>query len=114
MTKKLGLVLLMGTCLLASVSAYAEFGGEYSGMYGKQSGMSHHGESQCPVAGKLMMKAHMLLKHQTDLGLTDEQVKSIKDMKKSILWYVFLFFFSSMMNHTTIIELPNMLIAPVI
>ena len=38
-------------------------------------------EGQCPIAGKMMMKAHMLLENKSDLALTDEQVKAIKELK---------------------------------
>jgi Spy/CpxP family protein refolding chaperone len=39
------------------------------------------GESQCPIANKFTMKAHFLLEHKADLGLTDDQVNAIKNLK---------------------------------
>jgi Spy/CpxP family protein refolding chaperone len=39
------------------------------------------GQSQCPIANKFMMKAHFLLENKGDIGLTDDQVKTIKDLQ---------------------------------
>ncbi len=40
-----------------------------------------HGQSQCPVANKFMMKAHFLLENKAELGLSEDQVKTIKALK---------------------------------
>jgi Spy/CpxP family protein refolding chaperone len=37
--------------------------------------------SCCPIMAKLMKKSGFILKHQSELGLTDEQVKTIKDIQ---------------------------------
>lgn len=47
---------------------------EYSGMMDKE-------HSQCPIANKFAMKSRFLLDHKDDIGLTDDQVRSIKDLK---------------------------------
>ena len=38
-------------------------------------------ENTCPITSKLMKKAHFYLEHQKDLGLTEDQVAVIKDLK---------------------------------
>ena len=38
-------------------------------------------ESQCPIANKFMMKSHFLLENKSEIGLTDDQVKTIKELK---------------------------------
>ena len=36
---------------------------------------------QCPIADKFMKKARFLLENKADIGLTDDQVKTIKELK---------------------------------
>ncbi len=38
-------------------------------------------EARCPVAAKFMKKAHFFTEHAEELGLTEEQTKSIEDLK---------------------------------
>ncbi len=84
MTKKRVLFAFIGLTLFFSTAAYAHSMDEYAtGRHGY--GMMEKGEGQqCPVAGKFMKKAHFLLENKADLGLTDEQVKAIKDMKLQV------------------------------
>ncbi len=67
--KKTMMFVLMFLCAGSAAFAHmAERGGYQS-------------ESQCPIANKLMMKSHFLLENKSDIGLTDDQVKSIKELK---------------------------------
>jgi hypothetical protein len=73
-------VLGAGLWLSAGSLAYARPQDDGSGSrhhYGK---MEEQCSSQCPVAQKFMRKAHFLLEHKSDLGLTDEQVKAVKEL----------------------------------
>ncbi|MFH1801181.1 MAG: hypothetical protein ABH891_10150 [Candidatus Omnitrophota bacterium] len=42
------------------------------------------GQSQCPIADKFMKKAAFLLENKAEMGLTDEQVASIKRIKLQV------------------------------
>ena len=80
MMKRTMVILLLGTFVFISSPAFAR------SMEGQSQGkqclmMTDKGQGQCPIASKFMMKAHFLLEHKTDIGLTDDQVKSIKDLK---------------------------------
>ena len=77
MKNKITLAILAGAFLFLSASAYAH---EHS-MGSFNHGMTSHTQSQCPVADKFMKKAHLLLENKTELGLTDDQVKAIKELK---------------------------------
>ena len=68
---------LVGMTLLCNPSAYAN----EKGKHGSGEENCRRGGNQCPVAGKLEMKSHFLLEHKADLALTDDQVKTIKDIK---------------------------------
>ena len=73
MTKKMmTLMLFLGMFVFLSVPAFAH------SMSGK--GCSQC-ENQCPIANKFMMKAHFLLENKSEIGLTDDQVKAIKELK---------------------------------
>ncbi len=63
----------------APLYAHAVYGGE-SG-YG---GYGHHDGDQSPVTFKFMRKAHFLLEHKSDIGLSEEQVASIKDLNLQV------------------------------
>lgn len=86
MMRKMLFIAFLGVSLVLSSSAYAESADGHSmGMEGRyQHGAMHKEESQCPVAGKFMMKSHFLLENQKELGLTGDQVKSIKDLKLQV------------------------------
>ncbi len=81
MKRKLGLMVFLGTFLFFS-SAYANSEGDFHGGHGY--GMAGHKEGQCPVVGQLTKKAHFLLENKTELGLTDDQVKTIKALKLQV------------------------------
>ncbi len=70
------LVLSMAVFLSAAVPAHAwdGKGKECPPGMGKEHG-------PCPIADKFMMKAHFLLENKDEVGLTDEQVKAIKELK---------------------------------
>ena len=40
--------------------------------------------SHCPIAAKFFMKAHVYLENKDELGLTDEQVETIKKLKSEM------------------------------
>ena len=82
MVKKTMLFVLAGMCLWLVSPAFAEHGSKQCSMGDKECKMGGgHEKSQCPIAGQLMTEAHGILEHKTDLALTDEQIKSIKDLK---------------------------------
>jgi Spy/CpxP family protein refolding chaperone len=74
MAKKL---MCLAVIILMIASASVEAGG------GAQCGSNkgHGGGKQGDCAEKLMMKAHCLVMHQEELGLSDEQVEKIKALK---------------------------------
>lgn len=43
-------------------------------------GEGRRGGHGCPIAGKVAKKSHMILENSQALGLTDEQVKTVKDL----------------------------------
>ena len=86
--KKTILGLLMAALILTSAPAvWANHGGAHGGhcsLSGGQSMGSGHGESKgggCPIAAKFFKKAEMMLENQTELGLSEEQVTTIKSLK---------------------------------
>jgi Spy/CpxP family protein refolding chaperone len=83
MKKKAVLIALLGMCFVFSRSATADPMDGHSMNKHESRGHEMTGGkgSQCPVADKLMRKAHFLLEHETDLALTDEQVKTIKGLE---------------------------------
>ena len=82
MVKKTMLFVLAGMCLWLASPAFAEHGSKQCAMGSKECKMDGgQDKSQCPIASKLMMEAHEILEHKTDLALTDDQVKTIKDIK---------------------------------
>ena len=80
MMKKMMFLLVLGMAVFFSSTAYAHF---WSGKHeGKECPMKMGKEHcQCPIADKFMMKADFLLEHKSEVGLTDDQVKTIKDLK---------------------------------
>ncbi len=80
MLKKMMLVLFLGMTVFLNSPAFAnsmDGGCKGKDCYGKMD----KGHSQCPIANKFMMKAHFLLENKAGIGLTDDQVKTIKDLK---------------------------------
>jgi len=76
--KKTMFFLLLGVAMLFSSIAPAHA----SDGKGKECPLkADKGRCQCPIADKFMMKAHFLLENKTDVGLTDDQVKTIKELK---------------------------------
>jgi hypothetical protein len=67
-------------CLAAIIFMIASANVEAGG--GAQCGANKgHGGEKGDCAEKLMMKAHCLVMHQEELGLSDEQVAMIKELK---------------------------------
>ena len=90
MKKKLTISLLSFLFLsaIATSSSFANHGAGHCSMseHGTEKcssgGCSHESsKSQCPIARKVMAKAHWMLENKTTLGLSDEQVKTIEDLK---------------------------------
>ena len=80
MMKKMMFLAVLGVAVFLSSTAYASFWGGKS--KGKECPMKVDKEHcQCPIADKFMMKAEFLLEHKSEVGLTDDQVKTIKDLK---------------------------------
>ena len=64
-------------------SAFANHDGSGQCPY-KKGGCGGHGEqkkSQCPILNALLTQAHESLEHSKDLGLTADQVKTIREIK---------------------------------
>jgi len=80
MMKKMMFLLVLGMAVFFSSTAYAHF---WSGKHeGKECPMKMGKEHcQCPIAEKFMKKADFLLENKSDIGLTDDQVKTIKELK---------------------------------
>ena len=77
-------IAFLGACLLLSSAAYADPAEANRSVGGHGQGMMHmrHKEGgQCQVAGKFTKKAHFILENQKELGLTDQQVTTIKELK---------------------------------
>jgi Spy/CpxP family protein refolding chaperone len=92
MVKKMAGFMFLSAFLFMSTLAYAN-GPMDEHQMGKgtcsvKGGQGHMGrgccQGQCPVAGKVLKKAHMALEHRADLGLTDDQVKTISDLKLKV------------------------------
>ena len=75
MKKTMMFILFLGMTVFLNVPAFA---------HPTDGGKMDKGQNQCPVANKFMMKAHFLLEHKADIGLTDDQVKTIKDLKLQV------------------------------
>lgn len=89
--------ILLAVCFLLSPlgasSAYAKHGYgahgsmcKYCPLKQHASGYRGHGEKEynCPVTGKFMKKTHFFLENQKELALTEEQVRSIKELKLGV------------------------------
>ena len=74
------LLLILGMAVFLCSTAFAHF---WNGKgKGKECPVSVEKEHcQCPIMGKFMKKAHFLLEHKSDIGLTDDQVKTLKELK---------------------------------
>ncbi len=78
-------------CAFMTAPVYADCavkGGECADKgHGQMAGEDE--DCQCPITAKFFKKAHFLLKNQAELGLSDEQVETIKglkiDVKKSYI-----------------------------
>ena len=80
MKNKLSAMFLTASLFL-SVPVFAH---EMSGGYGGGShhqGMRDSNQDQCPVGAKVARKLQFLLKNEKELGLTQEQIKAIRDLK---------------------------------
>lgn len=69
--------------LSLAVPAFANCEGGHCPLKGHRGGGSQcsEGKGECPIAAKLLMKAHFYLEHQKEIGLKDDQVKAIKAIK---------------------------------
>ena len=86
MKKTIGFIAFLGMCLLLNSPVFAhevEDGGQckMGSNFAKGHGRGMSSQNQCPIAGKLMKQAHLYLENKKELGLTDDQVKTIKDIK---------------------------------
>jgi hypothetical protein len=80
MTKKMMFLLVLGMAVFLSSTAFAYFWSGKSG--GEKCSLSMEKKHcQCPITDKFMKKAHFLLEHKSDMGLTDNQVKTLKELK---------------------------------
>ena len=87
MKKMVSLLVVSGLllCFLGSSVGYSDCGmcpmrGQgSSGGYGRGHGMK--GKYECPVTDEFMSAAHFYLENEKEIGLTEEQVESIKAMK---------------------------------
>lgn len=80
MMKKMMFLVVLGTAVFLSSTAYAHFWNKKC--EGKECPMKMGKEHcQCPITEKFMKKARFLLENKSDIGLTDDQVKAIKDLK---------------------------------
>ncbi len=81
MMKKLtAVILVLGMAAFMSSTAFAHFGGGEGN--GKECPLSmSKTHCQCPITEKFMKKTEFLLENKSDIGLSDEQVKSIKALK---------------------------------
>ena len=80
MMKKMMFLLVLGTAVFLSSTASAHF---WNGKCkGKECPLKTEKECcQCPITDKFMKKAHFLLEQKSEVGLTDDQVKTIKELK---------------------------------
>ena len=88
MMKKMMLLAVLGMVMFLSSTASAHF---WDGKdKGKQCSLKADKEHcpcmgkeccQCPITEKFMKKARFLLEHKSEMGLTDDQVKAVKDLK---------------------------------
>ena len=87
MKKTMSLLMVSGLllCFLAPSVGYAKCsmcpmrGQDSSGGYGRDHSMK--GKYACPVTDKFMSAAHFYLENEKELGLTEDQVNSIKALK---------------------------------
>lgn len=83
MIRKMMFFLFLGVAVLLNSTAFAYHS---NGPHGGEecSRMMHKEKSPCPIANKFMMKTRFLLELKTDIGLTEDQVKAIKDLKLQV------------------------------
>lgn len=91
MKKRYGIIPALLFLFLASAPAIAGHKGECarerdcaSCEYGKGKCPKGDSEYVCPIVGKFMSKAEFYLDNQKEIGLTDEQVASIKTLKLEV------------------------------
>ena len=78
--KKMMLLLILAVTVFMSSTAFANFW--HSESRGKECPMGMAREhSQCPITGKFMKKTQFLLENKSEIGLSDDQVKTIKELK---------------------------------
>ncbi len=73
--KNFVMALLIAILAFPASLSYADHGGQCPA--GK-------GGYQCPITEKFMKKAHFILENKDEIGLTEEQVKTIKDLKLKV------------------------------
>jgi flagellar basal body-associated protein FliL len=80
MMKKIMLLLILGMAVFLCSTAFAHF---WNGKgKGKECPVSIKKEHcQCPIMEKFMKKARFLLEYKSDIGLTDDQAKTLKELK---------------------------------
>lgn len=86
--KKFLLSVAFLTGLVLAGNAWADHGGAQCPVGGdrKTCGQSRYEDQSypCPILDKAMKKAHFYLDHQDELGLSEEQIRSVKDIK---MWF---------------------------
>ena len=80
MMKKMMFFLFLGMVVFLSSTAFADI---WDGKCkGKECPMSmEKGHCQCPITEKFMKKARFLLENKSEIGLSVDQVKTIKELK---------------------------------
>jgi len=80
MKKIMMFILFVGMTMFLTSPAFAH---SMDGQYGGKgcSCKMDKGQYQCPIAKKAMMKAQFLLENKVEIGLADDQIKNIKDIK---------------------------------
>ena len=69
------LMLVIVGSFLVMPNAYARYSGDSSG---------YHDKHKMHITDKFFMKAHFVLIHKDEIGLTEDQVNQIKDLKVAI------------------------------
>ncbi len=95
--KRIVSVVLVGLMLFGAAPAWADCcghgkdkgktcpmkGGKAAGM-DKKGKMAGHGEHQCPIVNKILETAGVYLGHAKEIGLSDEQVQTIKTLQLDV------------------------------
>lgn len=83
MKKSIFAMFVLILSLTFALPLYAECQGGHCPMKKAGKGASYHGGREkyhCPIVAKFMKKADFYLENQKDLGLSEEQIKTIKDL----------------------------------